>query len=244
MGMYGASSRFIVAPAGVARGRCRRLARTLVVSLAIGCAFGCGQLPRAFALSLTAPPGPPAASQDRAYARHEAAIADIGYAECAPDGPSTEDGSLAAAVQGELTGTMSGGISAEQASCAREIYDDTVSDGYDAHAAVIEICAAITETALLNDTGGDGTSVGLFQMIDSLGTVAQRESVPYEVNWFLTTMSDRYPGDSWESAAVGAVDQAVEVSAFPDRYEPNAGDAQTIVSAIVTMQSAALRRHR
>jgi hypothetical protein len=201
-------------------------------------------VPAAFARSATAPPAPSAASQDRAYARHEAAIAYVGYVECDPDGPDAQDSMLAAAVQGELTAEMSGGLSAEQASCAREIYENTINDGYDAHAAVIEICAAITETNLLNDAGGDGTSVGLFQMIDDLGTVAERESVPYETSWFLGKMSSLYPGSSWEWEAVGDVDQEVEVSAYPDRYQPNAGDAQTIVSALMSLEGADSRSHR
>jgi hypothetical protein len=141
-------------------------------------------------------------------------------------------------VQGELTADMVGGLSPEQASCAREIYQNTISAGFGARAAVIEICAAITETNLLNDTGGDGTSVGLFQMIDVLGTMAERENVPYETSWFLTTMSGLYPDGGWEWDAVGDVDQEVEVSAYPDRYQPNADDAQTIVNALVTVLSS------
>jgi len=208
------------------------------VGLAVGSAFCCGQVPRALAQPALAPRAPSAASQDRAYARHEAAIAYIGYAECDPDGPSSLDATLAAAVQGQLTARMSGGLSLEQASCAREIYENTIGAGFDAHAVVIEVCAAITETNLLNDTGGDGTSVGLFQMIDALGSTSEREDVPYETNWFLDTMSTRYPDGSWEWSAVGDVDQAVEVSAYPDRYQPNAADAQTIVNALTQLDPA------
>ena len=237
MGMFRASSRSIVPGRGVAAGRCPRLARVLLVSLAFGYASCCGQQAKALALSASAPPGPSATSQAQAYARHEAAIAHIGHAECDPDGPSTQDYMLADTVQGRLTATLNAGISAEQASCAREIYEDTISAGYDEHAAVIEVCAAITEANLFNDTGGDGTSVGLFQMIDALGTTAQREDVSYETTWFLNAMSNAYPDGSWEGADVGDVDQAVEISAYPDRYEPNADDAQTIVSAIVALES-------
>ena len=210
----------------------------LLVSLTIGYALCGGQLPKAYGLSLAARPGPSAASQAVAYARHQAAVADVGYVECAPDGPTTQDYMLADAVQGRLTGSLFLGISPEEASCAHEIYDDTISAGYDAHAATIEICAAITETNLLNDRGGDGTSVGLFQMQDDKGTVAEREDVLFETNWFLATMSTVYPDGSWEWAAVGDVDQAVEISAYPDRYQPNAEDAQTIVSAIIALGSA------
>jgi hypothetical protein len=235
MGISHAALSSMVPCRGATASRSRRSGRVLLASLAIGSAFYVGQVPAAYAQSGSAPPARSAAGQDRAYARHEAAIADIGYAECDPDGPSTQDDMLATAVQGELTADMSGGLSPEQASCAREIYENTISAGYDEQAAVIEICAAITEANLLNDTGGDGTSVGLFQMIDDLGTAAQRENVPYETSWFLATMSDQYPDGSWQWSDVGQVDQAVEVSAYPDRYDPNAGDAQTIVSALITL---------
>lgn len=243
MGISRAALCLLVPCPGTAPGRHRRSARVLLATLAVGSAcYGC-QVPDAFARSATAPPAASAASQDRAYARHEAAIAYLRHAECDPAGPNAQDSMLAAAVQGELTAELSGGLSAEQASCAREIYQNTISDGYDAHAAVIEICAAITETNLFNDAGGDGTSVGLFQMIDALGTVAERENVPYETSWFLNRMSSLYPEGSWEWEPVGNVDQEVEVSAYPDRYQPNAGDAQTIVSALTSLQDADLRGH-
>ncbi|WP_340683982.1 VCBS repeat-containing protein [Amycolatopsis coloradensis] len=41
-----------------------------------------------------------------------------------------------------------------------------------------------------------------------------------------------YPNGSWSSAPIGEVCQAVQVSAYPDRYPTEAGDAQKIVSAL------------
>ena len=161
-----------------------------------------------------------------------AAAAANDYVECEAGGPTQRDRDLANSVNGHLTGAMSGGISPEQASCARAILDDTAAYGWADHAAVIEICAAITEASLLNLTYGDSTSVGLFQMLDDKGTVAQRTDVTYETHWFLNTLNSVYPNNSWLSAAVGDADQAVERSAYPGRYQPNAADAQTIVNAL------------
>ncbi|GAB3889837.1 hypothetical protein GCM10029964_060270 [Kibdelosporangium lantanae] len=171
-----------------------------------------------------------------------AAVAAGNYVECVAGGPTAQDTAIANAVRGRLTSKMSGGLSPEQASCARAIYANTINHGYDAHAAVIEVCAAIVEASLVNVTYGDSTSVGLFQMLDDKGTVAQRTDVTYETRWFLTTMNARYPNGGWESQPVGVVAQAVERSAFPERYPPNAADAQTIIDAVMDQVTAPLYR--
>jgi hypothetical protein len=180
---------------------------------------------------------PGAAQQDQAYAAHEQAIAADSYVECRAGGPTAQDSALAASVQGKLVAKMSGGLSAEQASCARAIYDNTLALGYDTHAAVIEICASITETSLLNLTGGTGSSVGLFQETAGKGSAGDRENPALEVRWFLNAMNGAYPANEWETTPVGTVDQGVELSAYPDRYQPNAGDAQVIVNALVAQET-------
>lgn len=200
-----------------------------------GLVIGAVALTSLFGLSgvATAQPAPaPNAGSPLSQAQISAAAAAGDYVECENGGPTQRDIDLANAVNGHLTGKMSGGISAEQASCARAIVENTSAYGYPDHAAVIEICAAITEASLLNLTYGDSTSIGLFQMLDDKGTVAQRTNVTYETHWFLNTMNAVYPNNGWLSLAIGTVDQGVEVSAFPDRYQPNAADAQTIVDAL------------
>jgi len=42
-----------------------------------------------------------------------------------------------------------------------------------------------------------------------------------------------YPNNGWKTAPIGAVCQAVQVSAYPDRYQVEAGDAQIIVNTLL-----------
>jgi hypothetical protein len=181
---------------------------------------------------------PSMAGPPRSSAQVKAAIASDTYVECNSGGPTAQDAALAVSLQGKLTAKMSAGLSAEQSSCARAIFNNTIAYGYDDHAAVIAICAAIVESSLvdLSSPAGDGSSSeGLFQMIAAHGTVADRENPEFATRWFLDAMNAAYPGGTWETATVGDVDWHVEQPAvqYRDRYQPNAGDAQTIVNAIV-----------
>lgn len=81
----------------------------------------------------------------------------------------------------------------------------------------IAIQAGMTESGLRNLHYGDRDSLGIFQMRPSMGwgTVAEVTHPPYQVNKFynvLLTVS------GWETQRPGDSAQAVERSAFPDRY--------------------------
>lgn len=81
----------------------------------------------------------------------------------------------------------------------------------------VAIQAGMTESGLRNLYYGDRDSLGIFQMRPSMGwgTAAQVTNPPYQVNKFydvLESVSD------WESMRPGDAAQAVERSAFPDRY--------------------------
>ncbi|HEX8871098.1 MAG TPA: hypothetical protein VF821_35890 [Lentzea sp.] len=160
------------------------------------------------------------------------------HVQCRAGGPSAQDNALASALAGRMTHYLRGDLDGEKISCARAIYEATLAKGYPGHAALIEIDAAITEARLLNQLQGDASSVGLFQMLDDKGTVQQRTNVPYEVNWFLNTMNQFYPRDSWLNKPIWEVAQGVERSAFPDRYQPNAADAKTILDGIIEQASS------
>ncbi|BCJ50117.1 hypothetical protein Asp14428_15920 [Actinoplanes sp. NBRC 14428] len=45
-------------------------------------------------------------------------------------------------------------------------------------------------------------------------------------------MISLYPNGSWQTAPIGEVCQRVQVSAYPDRYQPQAADAQILVDAV------------
>src|SRR6185503_4190717 len=49
---------------------------------------------------------------------------------------------------------------------------------------------------------------------------------------FLNAMLRKYPGNSWMSGDIGAICQAVQVSAYPDAYRPEVHDAQLLANAL------------
>lgn len=160
--------------------------------------------------------------------------ASTDHVPCAPGGTSAQDTTLSSALAGELDWELS----AEQASCARAVYRHVLRSGYDQRAAVIAVAAAITEARLLNLTYGDATSLGLFQMLDTHGTRAQREDVAFETTWFLHEMDRQYPHDSWQTAPIGEVDADVEQPAkrYRGRYRDNVTDAVAIVQGVAAQQ--------
>lgn len=81
----------------------------------------------------------------------------------------------------------------------------------------IAIQAGMTESGLRNLDYGDADSVGIFQMRTSMGwgTPEQLADVPYQINKFYDVMLNVA---DWETRRPGDVAQAVERSAFPDRY--------------------------
>jgi hypothetical protein len=81
----------------------------------------------------------------------------------------------------------------------------------------VAIQAGMTESGLRNLDHGDRDSVGIFQMRPSMGwgSLAQLMDPTYEVNKFFDVLL-AVPG--WNMMRPGQAAQAVERSAFPDRY--------------------------
>jgi cell wall-associated NlpC family hydrolase len=81
----------------------------------------------------------------------------------------------------------------------------------------VAIQAGMTESGLRNLNYGDRDSLGIFQMRPSMGwgTAAQLQDTTYEVNKFFDVLVN-VPG--WQTKRPGDAAQAVERSAFPDRY--------------------------
>lgn len=82
---------------------------------------------------------------------------------------------------------------------------------------VVAVTAATQESTLINLTGGDRDSVGLFQMRPSQGwgTPAQLHDPRYASRSFFTHLQQV---TGWQGMDIGAAAQAVERSAFPDAY--------------------------
>ncbi|MFJ1765732.1 FG-GAP repeat domain-containing protein [Amycolatopsis sp. NPDC088138] len=166
-------------------------------------------------------------------------VAAATTAACDSAGTTGRDASLATQLNSSLSAKMKGSMSAYRVSCAREVVDAVRDRGLASRAAVIAITTVIVETGLQNiDEEVDHDSLGLFQQRAGWGTVAQRLNPRTATNAFLDKMLREYPNDSWKTAVIGDVCQAVQVSAFPDRYQPQAGDAQKIVNALWTTRAA------
>ncbi|PZG01952.1 hypothetical protein C1J01_47725, partial [Nonomuraea aridisoli] len=129
---------------------------------------------------------------------------------------------------------MRGYMSAYRVSCARMVIKATHDRGLDPRAAVIAIATTIVESSIQNISEEvDHDSLGLFQQRASWGTASQRLNPTWATNAFLDKMIRLYPNNSWRTAPVGEVAQAVQVSAYPDRYQVQAGDAQILVNTIL-----------
>lgn len=120
------------------------------------------------------------------------------------------------------------GWSAQQADNARTITQTTAARVLPPRAAVIAVATAIVESDLINLGYGDRDSLGLFQQRPSAGwgTPSQVTNPEYATNAFLDRLV-QVP--RWSEVRLGAAAQAVQRSAFPERYQPREHQAQTLV---------------
>ncbi|CAM98499.1 C40 family peptidase [Clavibacter michiganensis] len=145
-------------------------------------------------------------------------------AGCGTGGPAiaVESGQLPAEV---------GAYSGEQVANAASILAIGKQRGLNQHAQQVALIAAMTESRLRNLGGGDRDSAGLFQMRPSQGwgTLAQITDTGYAINLFYERLT-QVPG--WESKEPGEAAQAVERSAFPDRYATHLPEAAQVMNAL------------
>ncbi|MEV0155144.1 hypothetical protein AB0H57_15565, partial [Micromonospora sp. NPDC050686] len=154
-------------------------------------------------------------------------------APCDPNGTTGADAAIADTLNETLQSDMRGYMNAYRTSCARMVVQAVKARGLASRAAVIAIATVIVETHLQNISEEvDHDSLGLFQQRASWGSREQRLNPTWATNAFLDKMVRLYPNDTWKDAPVGEVCQAVQVSAYPDRYQKQAADAQTIVNAL------------
>ncbi|WP_197094046.1 hypothetical protein [Nonomuraea sp. SBT364] len=154
-------------------------------------------------------------------------------APCDPGGTTSTDAALATQLNGTLKAKMRGYMSAYRVSCARMVVQAAHDRGLGRRAAVIAVTTIIVETSVQNISEEvDHDSLGLFQQRASWGSRSQRLNPTWATNAFLNKMIREYPNNSWKNARIGDVCQTVQVSAYPDRYQEQAGDAQIMVDAI------------
>ncbi|WP_226367363.1 C40 family peptidase [Pseudonocardia sp. ICBG162] len=117
---------------------------------------------------------------------------------------------------------------AEQTDNAATIVNIVVGQGLPKRAAVIAISTVIVESRLVNVGYGDRDSLGLYQQRPSQGwgTPEQVLNPDYATRIFLDRLV-ALPG--WATMAAGTAAQAVQRSAFPDRYAPQEAPAAALV---------------
>lgn len=146
------------------------------------------------------------------------------------NGASCNSSGAAVTVTGTLPASV-GSYTGDQLTNAAAILTIGQQLGLDAHAQQIALIAAMTESSLHNDSGGDRDSAGLFQMRPSQGwgTYAQVTDISFAINEFYSRLT-KLPG--WEGMDAGAAAQAIERSAYPDRYATHLAQALQIMNAL------------
>ncbi len=163
-----------------------------------------------------------------------AQAAEIPTAACAAE-VTDADKALAKDMSSKLDADLAGNIDGYQISCARAVVDQVKERKLDQKAATIALATTIVEGHLHNyNKAVDYDSLGLFQQRPSAGWGKPNELInpAYATDAFLNRMLELHPNDSWKSKPAGDVAQKVQVSAFPDRYATQIGDASKLVSAL------------
>lgn len=162
------------------------------------------------------------------------ADARVNFAKCDPSGnPTHADQVNANILNGQITKKMRGHMDAYRTSCARMIVNAVKGRGVHQRAAVLAIATAIVETGLKNyATAVDHDSIGLFQQRASWGSYNQRVDPTWSTNAFLNALFRKFANNRWMTTNPGDTCQAVQVSAFPDRYQHEVSDAQIMVNLL------------
>lgn len=106
-------------------------------------------------------------------------------------------------------------------------------------AIVVALATAYQESDLVNVSGGDRDSVGLFQQRPSQGwgTPEQIRDPRYAANRFYSALS-RVKG--WEQMRVTDAAQAVQRSAYPEAYQKWADEADVLAEALLGIATGAV----
>lgn len=129
-------------------------------------------------------------------------------------------------------------LDAEQIGNARTIVSVVARRRLPVYAAQVAVDTAYTESVLHNSTAQtDHDSEGLFQQRVSLYTAAVAADPIRATSAFLDRLGG-VPG--WQTNPVGVDAQTVQISAYPERYEPNAALAAQLVGQFWPAAAAAV----
>jgi cell wall-associated NlpC family hydrolase len=130
-------------------------------------------------------------------------------------------------------------FTAEQMTNANTIVSVTLNRRLPERAAVIAVTAALVESGLRNVAAGDRDSLGLFQERPSQGWGPPEDILnpAYATGKFLDHL---VAVPNWSSLPAGVAEQAVERSAYPDRYAPEESTATQLVARLWPTTSEAV----
>jgi hypothetical protein len=178
-----------------------------------------------------------------AFVKGAAALAVIGVASLlmlAPFGGSSQPQAACLPLgpgQAENP-SPTGPVRATQIAFAKLIDEVAVQRGLPGKATLIALMTALVESDLQNLTYGDADSVGLFQQRPTAGwgSAGQIMDPHYAAEAFFGGSTPPSPPglvdiSGWPSMALGDAAQAVQVSAFPDRYAVREQEAREIAAA-------------
>jgi len=152
-------------------------------------------------------------------------------------GTTSLDGAVLCAGGGAAQTIAGVRLDAEQMGNAHTIVTVTADRHLPVYAAVVAVTTSYTEASLHNSavqTGHD--SEGLFQQRVSIYTKAVADDPVKATNAFL----DRLIGvPNWQTNPAGVDAQTVQISKFPQRYQPNVALAEQIVSQFWATAAAA-----
>jgi hypothetical protein len=186
--------------------------------------------------------GPLAVGSRGAFVKGAAALAFLGVASLLMLAPFSASSRPQAACLPGAPGQAGkpdpgGPLRARQVAFAKLIDQVAVQRGLPGQATLIALMTALTESELQNLSYGDADSVGLFQQRPGAGwgSVGQIMDPRYAADAFFGGSAPPSPPglvdiDGWPSLPYGDAAQAVQVSAFPDRYATREQEARDIAA--------------
>ena len=116
-----------------------------------------------------------------------------------------------------------------QEDITRIVVREVAAAGLPDRAAVVMVSAGLQESGLRNLNYGDSSSVGVWQLINDHGTVAQRLDVSFSARWFITQLKGV---TGWEQMSINDAAQAVERSGHPTLYGQHETRARELLAAV------------
>ena len=147
--------------------------------------------------------------------------------------PSSETSATTSASCGATVDptTTAAGLDPEQVANVQVFIAEGKRRGLEPKAWIAAVAAGKVESQMRNLPYGDGTSIGVLQLIDDHGFTAQRLDPLFSVSWFYSGVQ-RFKAPTYTEMPVGALAQRQQRSAFPFRYSEEEAWATAVVSAL------------